>query len=57
MQDMHKWQGLAKLEITSADPESVQEMVKRVYLAIPATPTAEDEQGLNEEGARLQSLI
>jgi hypothetical protein len=41
MTEMHKWQGLSNLEITSADPDFVKEMVERVYPEIHATPTAE----------------
>jgi hypothetical protein len=46
MQDMHKWQDLQNLEFTSADPDFVQEMVKRVYPALPATATDAGVQGL-----------
>jgi hypothetical protein len=40
IQDMHKWQDLQNLEFTSADPDFVQEMVERVYPALPAKATA-----------------
>ena len=39
LEDCHTCQGLANLEITSGEPEFVKEMIKRVYTAIPATPT------------------
>jgi hypothetical protein len=42
MHDMHKWQGLGSLEITSADPVFIKDMVKCVFPVIPATPTAEE---------------
>ncbi len=41
MTEIHKWQGLTNLEITSADPDFVKEMVERVYQEIHATPNAE----------------
>ena len=38
-EDFHTGQGLANLEITSGEPKFVKEIIERVYMAIPATPT------------------
>ncbi len=37
-----KWQGLENLKFTSADPDFIQEKIKRVYSVLPATLTAEE---------------
>ena len=42
LQDLHTAQGLGSLQFTSDGPHLVKEIVERVYLAIPATPTASE---------------
>ena len=42
LQDLHTAQGLSSLQFTSDEPHFVKEIVERVYLAIPATPTASE---------------
>jgi hypothetical protein len=42
LQDLHTAQGLSSLQFTSDEPHFVKQIVERVYLTIPATPTASE---------------
>ena len=42
LQDLHTAQGLSSLQFTSDEPHFVKQIVERVYLTIPATPTTSE---------------